>query len=127
MSQSVFWISGSEHDCHPQLLENPDPVPSPVPDLLEPTRKSGFGSGPDRYGAAKMCDHPAFTGVLDFRAVPVLSPGPVSALGHGAGPVLGRRRHRQAPMDGTVPPGPGLRDEQRQDQLVPGREAERVR
>lgn len=74
-----------------------------------------------------MSDHPAFTGLLDLRAVPVLLPGPVSALGHGARPVLGRCRHRQAPLDRTVPPGPGLRAEQREDQLVPRREAERVR
>lgn len=124
MSQSLFWLSRTEHDCQPRLLENPEPVPSPVP---EPTRKSGSVSGPDRRGATEMPDHPASTGILDVRAVPVVSPGPVSALGHGAGPVLGRRRHRQAPMGRTVPAGPGLRAEQREDSLVPGREAQRVR
>lgn len=74
-----------------------------------------------------MSGCPAFTGLLDFRAVPLPPPGPVSTLGYGAGQVLGRRRHRQAPLDRTVSPGPGLRADQGEDQLVPGREAQRVR
>lgn len=64
---------------------------------------------------------------LEHRAVPALPRGPVPPLRHGPGSVLGGRRRRQAPLGGTVPPGPGLRPEQREDRLVPGRKAQRVR
>lgn len=67
------------------------------------------------------------TGHLELPAGAPLPPGPVPTLTDGSGPVLGLRGRRQASLGGTVPAGSGLRAEQREDKLVSGREAQRVR
>lgn len=87
------------------------------------------GSGAGTRSARRVPPLPARSsrGDLDHRAVPALPAGFIPTLRQGSGSVLGVRRRRQTPLDRTVPAGPGLRSEQREDQLVPGRKTQRVR
>lgn len=113
-----------QHGCSSQQHRDQDPLQDPP----DPLQVPGAGPDPDRTGTTQVPVLPATTtGHLELRAVPAVPPGSAPALSHGPGSVLGIHRRSQTPLDEAVPPGPGLRAQQREDQLVPGREAQCVR
>lgn len=113
-----------QHGCSSQQYRDPDHLQ----DHPEPLSEPGFWPHTNRTETTEVPVLPATTTrYMELRTFPSVLPESVPTLSHGSESVLGIRRSRQTPLDEAIPPGPGLRPSQREDQLVPRRKSQRVR